>query len=69
VERKRAVFHGLIDVIKLIEKLGNAEAAYTLDNSALHHGDFLEIVLLVSKYDPLLKEHVDKIVSKQWRLQ
>lgn len=71
MERKRAVFHRLIDIIKLIGKRGlsyrgakNAEADYTLDNSALDHGNFLEIVLLLSKYDPLLKEHVDKIVSK-----
>lgn len=63
--------HRLVDIIKLIGKRGlsyrgakNAEAAYTLDNPALDHGNFLEIVLLLSKYDPLLKEHVDKVVSK-----
>jgi hypothetical protein len=63
--------HRLVDIIKLIGKRGlsywrakNVEAAYTLDNPALDHGNFLEIVLLLSKYDPLLKEHVDKVVSK-----
>lgn len=62
--------HRLVDIIKLIGKRGlsyrgakNAEAAYTLDNPALDHRNFLEIVLLLSKYDPLLKEHVDKVVS------
>jgi len=60
VERKRAVLGRLTDIIKVIGKHGlsyrlakDAEAAYTLDNCNLDHGNFLEIVILLSKYDPL----------------
>lgn len=71
VERKRAVLGRLTDIVKVIGKRGlsyrgakNAEAAYTLDNCNLDHGNFLEILILLSKYDPLLNEHVKLAVFK-----
>lgn len=70
IERKRAIFGRLTD-IKVIGKRGlsyrgakNAEAAYTLNNCNLDHGNYLEMVILLSKYDSLLEEHVKTSVFK-----
>ncbi|XP_072401115.1 uncharacterized protein [Diabrotica undecimpunctata] len=40
------------------------EAAYNLENENLDHGNFLEIILLLSKFDVILKKHLDAIVKK-----
>ncbi|XP_060857136.1 uncharacterized protein LOC132934792 isoform X2 [Metopolophium dirhodum] len=70
VENNRNVLLCLIDVLKLIGKRGLSyrgktnEAAYSLDDSSLDHGNFLEITFLISKYDSLLKSHLDKVVKK-----
>lgn len=40
------------------------EAAYILNNSNLDHGNFLEMVLLVSKFDPILQGHLDIVIKK-----
>ncbi|KAL4113073.1 hypothetical protein QTP88_016764 [Uroleucon formosanum] len=59
----------IIDIIKLIGKRGLSyrgktnEAIYTFDNPALDHGNFLEMILLVDKYDPVLKAHLDKAIK------
>lgn len=74
-EGRRAIFQRLIDTVKLIGKRGlsyrgakNSEAAYTLNDPTLDHGNFLEIILLLAKYDPLLKQHVDKAVMRSQKL-
>ncbi|KAL4142010.1 hypothetical protein QTP88_004542 [Uroleucon formosanum] len=61
----------LIHIIKLIGKQGlsyrgakDAEAAYTLNDPSFDHGNFLEMVMLLSKYDPVLKEHTDRAIYK-----
>lgn len=60
----------VIEIIKLIGKRGlcycdqNCESAYTLNDCSLDHGNFLEIVLLVSKFDHILQAHLDKIIKK-----
>ncbi|KAF0703627.1 zinc finger MYM-type protein 1-like [Aphis craccivora] len=71
VERNKAVLERLIDIIKLIGKRGlsyrgakDEEAAYTLNDPSLDHGNFLEMVMLLSKYDPVLKEHTDRAIYK-----
>jgi len=59
-----------IDIIKLIGKRGlsdrnrNTEAAYTLNDTSLDHCNFLEIILLLSKYDEVIKCHLDKVIKK-----
>ena len=40
------------------------EAAYTWENMALDHGNFLEMILLLSKFDVSLQEHVSKCIKK-----
>ena len=57
----------VIEIIKVIGKRGLSyrghefEAAYT-DNS-IDHGNFLEMALLVSKYDTCLKEHLNSCIE------
>lgn len=60
----------IIDVMKLIGKRGlshrgkQAGAAYTLDDDTIDHGNFLEIILLLGKYDVCLKEHLTLSIEK-----
>ncbi|CAH0549851.1 unnamed protein product [Brassicogethes aeneus] len=71
ITQNREVVHRVIDVIKLISKRGLSyrgktnEAAYTLDSENEHkdHGTFLEIILLLSKYDIVLKNHLDSAIE------
>jgi len=70
VENNRLVLTRIIEIVKLIGKRGLSyrgqkyEAAYTLNDSSLDHGNFLEMVLLVGKFDPVLKSHLDKVIKK-----
>lgn len=40
-----------------------------MDNENLDHGNFLEIIMLIGKYDIILKTHLDKIIkqSKEYK--
>ncbi|KAF0697077.1 zinc finger MYM-type protein 1-like, partial [Aphis craccivora] len=70
IENNRQIFLRVIEIIKLIGKRGLSyrstkfEAAYTLNDSNLDHGNFLEMVLLVSKFDPILQGHLDIVIKK-----
>ncbi|CAH2248014.1 Hypothetical predicted protein [Pelobates cultripes] len=67
VKRKHAILERIIETIKLIGKRGlsyRATAEAALDNEKLDHGNFLEILLLLSKFDPLLKNHLDTVIKK-----
>lgn len=70
IENNRLVLTRIIEIVKLIAKRGLSyrgqtfEAAYTLSDSSLDHGNFLEMVLLVGKFDPILKGHLDKVIKK-----
>lgn len=37
---------------------------YGLNNANIDHRNFLEMLLLIAKFDPILKQYIDKIVSK-----
>jgi len=39
-----------------------------LKNSNLDHGNFLEIILLLAKYDLFLQKHVDECVASSLKL-
>lgn len=60
----------VIDVVKVIGKCGLSyrghrhEAAHNLENIAINHGNFLELILLLSKYDVCLQEHVSDCIQK-----
>lgn len=74
VRKKRQVMDRVIEVIKVIGKCGLSyrgtkfEAAYTWDNIAVDHGNFLEMILLLSKFDVSLQEHVNECVQKSQSL-
>lgn len=70
VKKKRQVMERIIDVIKVICKCGlsyrgdKAEAAYTLEDTAVNHGNFLELVILLSCYDLCLQQHISSCIEK-----
>ncbi|MBN3275714.1 ZMYM1 protein, partial [Polyodon spathula] len=41
-----------------------SEAAYTLEDSSVDHGSFLEFVLFLSKYDVCLQENINDCIEK-----
>lgn len=68
----------VINVVKVICKCGlsnrghSQEAAYTLENIASNHSNFLELILLLSKYDVCLQEHVSDCIEKRtnrWKVK
>jgi len=65
----RQILNRIIDVVKLIEKRGlsyrgkSNEAAYTLKVENLDHGNSLEIITLLEKYDSTLKSHLDTVIN------
>jgi hypothetical protein len=69
IANRRAILTRLIEIVKLIGKRGLSyrahrnETAFSLKNETNDHGNFLELVLLLSKFDPILKSHVDKCVA------
>lgn len=73
IESRRQILSRVIDVVKLIGKRNLAyrghegEAAYTLNNADIDHGNFLEMILLLSKYDSLLKTHLNIMIHKSQR--
>lgn len=60
----------VIDVVKVIGKRGlsyrghRPEAVDNLENMAINHGNFLELILLLSKYVVCLQEHVSDSIEK-----
>ncbi|KAL4091506.1 hypothetical protein QTP88_026182 [Uroleucon formosanum] len=69
VTKNRNILQRVIDVIKLIGKRGLSyrghrnEGADSLNDSTLDHGNFLDILLLLKKYDVVLSEHIDSITK------
>ena len=70
VQLRRQILSRVIDVVKLIGKRclsyrgKENEAAYSLSDPQLDHGNFLEIILLLSKYDATLRAHLDIMIKK-----
>lgn len=75
VRNRRQVLQRVVDVVKVIGKQGLSyrgdkdEAAYNLEDITKDHGNFLELILLVSKYDMCLKDHVSKCIENSKKLQ
>ncbi|KAL4141987.1 hypothetical protein QTP88_004520 [Uroleucon formosanum] len=72
VELNRKIMTRIVDIVLLIAKQGLAfrgkrnEAAYSMSDltSNLNQGNFLEIVKLVAKYDPVLQTHINNSMKK-----
>lgn len=73
VKKNIQILQRVIDIIKLIGKRGLShrahrnESALSLNNPILDHGNFLDILLLLKKYDIVLNEHVDLLTNKAQR--
>lgn len=74
VRKRREVLERIIDIIKFIGKRGLSyrgdkfESAYSLEDMTVDHGNFLELVVLLSKYDVGLKEHLNECIDKSKKL-
>ncbi|KAF0748187.1 RNA-directed DNA polymerase from mobile element jockey [Aphis craccivora] len=69
VGHRRMIFQRIVDVIKLIGKRGLSsqgayESAKDLANINVSHGNFLDILLLLAKYDAPLDEHIKLVIKK-----
>ena len=70
--RRRQVLERIIDVVKGKRGLSyrgmQSEAAYTLDDSSIDHGNFLEMIHLLGKY-MCMKKHLTACVEKKKLLE
>jgi hypothetical protein len=61
VRKRRQVMERVIDVVKVIGKCGLSyrghrhKAAYNMENMAVNHGKFLDLIWFLSKYDVCLQ--------------
>ena len=69
VMEKRAFLSRVIDVIKFIGKSGlpyrghKNESAHSLSDLTQKHGVFLELILLLTKYDKITEDHVNECIK------
>jgi hypothetical protein len=75
VKQRRQVMERLVEIVKVIGKRGLSfrgggisEAAYSLDDATMDHGTFLELVMLLSKFDPCLQKHVHECIESSKKL-
>lgn len=74
VKKNRQVLERIIEVCKVIGKRGLSvrgkrnEAAYNLKDPTLDHGTFLEMIILLSKYDAVLNEHLSSVINKSEKM-
>lgn len=70
VRKKRQVIDCIVNVVKVIGKRGLSyqgsefEAAYTLEDHSLDHGNFLKMILLLGLYDSCLQQHLTECIEK-----
>lgn len=70
IKKNRLILERIIDILKLIEKRGLSyresrnEGAHSFNDKTLDHGNFLEIMILIRKYDPIINEHFKNIIDK-----
>lgn len=71
ISNNRLIAQRIYDVVKVIGKQCHSfrgkrnEAAYSLLDKNLNHGVFLELILLVARYDPHLQEHIEAVAKKK----
>lgn len=69
VKDRRLVFERIVDVVKLIRKRGMSfrgeyKSTKDLSDPNVSHGNFLNIVLLLAKYDFTLNKHVQSVIKQ-----
>ena len=69
--QKRQILDRFVSIVKMIGKrgtsymgTGSSEAVSTLCDEKVDHGTFLETVLLLAKYDNILKCHLENVIKK-----
>jgi len=68
-QRRRSIVERITDICLYVGTQGIAyrgkrgENIASLHDPAVNHGNFLELCLLLSKYDPVLKSHIDQCVE------
>ncbi|EDS30272.1 conserved hypothetical protein [Culex quinquefasciatus] len=58
-QKNRAIISRLIDVVKVLSKGGKPFRGHSEREDSQEKGLFLELVNLLAKYDPLLKNHIE----------
>ncbi len=57
----------IVDIVNVIGKCGlrgdKEEAGYSLENLTVNHGNVLELILLLSRYDICLQQHVNTCIE------
>lgn len=70
IQFRRDVLQRIIHIIKVLGKRGQSlrgnknESAYSLEDHSLDHGNFLELVILLSAYDSTMKLHLDEVIKQ-----
>lgn len=69
VMERRHIIDVIVDVLKLIGKQGlplraSVEQAHKFNDVSVNHGNFLEILFLLSKYESTLKTHLSEVTKK-----
>lgn len=60
---KRQVMERVVNAVKVCGKRGlsyrgsKSESAYTLEDKTIDHGNFLELILFLSRYDSCMQQH------------
>ncbi|XP_069468511.1 zinc finger MYM-type protein 1-like isoform X2 [Ambystoma mexicanum] len=72
IGKSRAILERVIDIAKVLGKRGlscrgKSESMFDLDNEELDHGNVLEILLLLSKFDAPLKEYIEALQPESER--
>lgn len=68
------MFEHVVNIVKLTGKRGlsyrgtQSVAAYTLEDNNIDHGNFLELAILLGKYDVCMKEHLTECVEKNKKI-
>ncbi|XP_061469367.1 zinc finger MYM-type protein 1-like [Rhineura floridana] len=65
----RDVLHRLLDITLFLAKQNLAFRGHKEDESSLNKGNFLELVEMLSKYDPVLKEHLMRLKQSTCKLK
>ena len=70
VMQRKQIFGRVVSIVKMIGKRGTSyretgslEAVSTLCDEKVDHGTFLETVLLLAKYDNILKSHLENVIK------
>ncbi|XP_008179735.1 zinc finger MYM-type protein 1-like [Acyrthosiphon pisum] len=68
IETRRKVLERLIDIILFIGRQGipyrgKQEGAHSLNNENQNHGHFLELIIIISKYDVILQQHLNTSIK------